>query len=111
MHPIVSRQFFEANSKLFKQEHDVDLRGLERITLPEHLEDDNIAKRYRTNKYRLTLSDPAFTHLMQYIERIDANHRKLLQPIIESQLDLRHVDRAMADRFAQRLADARRFLQ
>src|SRR2546421_1327787 len=99
-HPNVSRQFFEANSKLFKQEHDVDLRGLERITLPEHLEDDNIAKRYRTNKYRLTLSDPAFMHLMQYIERIEANHRKLLQPILESQLDLRHVDRAMDDRFS-----------
>jgi transcription initiation factor TFIID subunit 5 len=95
-----SRQFFQANSKLFRQEHDVDLRGLERITLPEHLEGDNIAKLYRTNKYRLTLSDPAYTHLMQFLESMGANYTKLLLPIVESQLDLRHVDRAMDDRFS-----------
>lgn len=100
LYPQESNRFFNANSKLFKQEHEVDLRGLERITLPEHLDDDNIAKLYRTNKYRVVLSDPAFTHLMQFLESMDANHSKLILPIVEGQLDLRHVDRAMDDRFS-----------
>lgn len=95
-----STRFFHANSKLFKQEHEVDLRGLERITLPEHLDEDNIGKLYRTNKYRVVLSDPAFTHLMQFLESMNAAHTKLLLPVVESQLDLRHVDRAVDDRYS-----------
>ena len=100
LYPTESSRFFNKFAQLFKQEHDVDLRGLERVTLPEHLDDDNIGKLYRTNKYRVVLSDPAFTHLMQFLESMDAVHMKLLLPIVEGQLDLRHVDRAVDDRFS-----------
>ena len=94
------RRFFEAYSSLFKQEHDADLRGLERIHLPEHLEEDNIGRLYLSNKYRLVMSDPAFTHLMQFIERMGDSLSKVLVPMLEAHLDLRHVDRAADDRFS-----------
>ena len=99
-YPQESRVFYEQNSSIFKQEHDVDLRGLERISLPEHLDGDNIGKLYRNNKYRLVMSDPAFTHLMTFLESIMERGGKVLIPILQNQLDLRHIDRASDDRFS-----------
>src|SRR5262249_55511171 len=77
-----------------------DLTRLERITLPEHLRGENIGKLYRENKYRLVLSDPAYSHLMQYLEAGSAADRKYLLDIIHGNMDLRHVARAADERFS-----------
>lgn len=84
----------------FRKEHEYDLRSLERITLPEHTGDDNIAKVYSDNKYRLSLSSAAFNYFMQFLESLPRDNYGLLIKIIENNLDLRQVDRAADDRFS-----------
>ena len=84
----------------FLEEHADDLRVLERVTLPEHLEQDNIGKVYKDNKYRLVMSSPAFSQLMQFLESLPSGGDKLLIAIVGDNLDLREVDRAVDDRFS-----------
>ena len=84
----------------FVEEHADDLRVLERIVLPEHFEQDNIGKLYKDNKYRLVMSSPAFSQLMQFLESLPSGGDKLLIPIIQENFDLREVDRALDDRLS-----------
>lgn len=100
LYPSDSRSFFENYKQDFIPEHEVDVRGLERISLPEHLNDDNVGRLYRNNKYRLVLSNFAFVHLMQYLEASAENGGKLLVDLLEKRCNIRHVDRAADDRFS-----------
>ena len=75
------------------------MRSLEHITLPEHGE-DKIAKLYRDNRYRLSLSNSAYIYFMQFLESLPTPGYKLLLSIVESNLDLRQTDRAADDRFS-----------
>ena len=95
-----SRQFFTRHRQEFVPEHEVDLRNLEHISLPEHLEDENVAKIYRSNKYRVVLSNFAFVHLMQYLEASADNGGKFLVDLLEKRCDTRHVERAADERFS-----------
>lgn len=99
-YPTESRSFFEHYKQDFIPEHDVDVKGLERISLPEHLNDDNVGKLYRHNKYRLVLSSFSFVHLMQYLEASADHGGKLLVDLLEKRCNIRHVDRAADDRFS-----------
>ena len=85
---------------IFAKEHEDDLKVLEKITLPEHFEFDNVGKLYKDNKYRLVLSSPTYSQLMQFLENLPNGGDKLLVPIIQQNFDLREVDRAADDRFS-----------
>ena len=85
---------------IFRKEHEYDLRSLERITLPEHTQGENIAKLYRENKYRLSLSTATYNYFMQFLESLPADQYKLLIAIVSNNLDLRQVDRASDDRYS-----------
>ena len=68
-YPKDAARFYQKFSEDFKKEHEYDLRSIEHIALPEHSE-DKIATLYRDNKYRLSLSQPAFTYFMQFLESL-----------------------------------------
>ncbi|RMD43670.1 hypothetical protein DV735_g1412, partial [Chaetothyriales sp. CBS 134920] len=99
-HPRDGSRFAAKFGETFRKEHEVDLRSLEKITLPEHLKDENIAKIYSENKYRLTLTNAAFNYFMQFLESLDKAYFGMFIKIIEANLDLRLVDRAADDRFS-----------
>lgn len=99
-YPKEGVRLFQKFADQFKKEHEYDLRSLERITLPEHAGDENIAKLYRENKYRLTLSNAAYNYFMQFLESLPPAGYQLLIRIVEENLDLRGVDRAADDRFS-----------
>lgn len=98
-YPKEAVRFFQKFSEDFKKEHEYDLRGIDHITLPEHGE-DKIAKLYRDNKYRLSLSNSAFIYFMQFLESLPQAGYKLFIDIVEKNLDLRQVERAADDRFS-----------
>lgn len=98
-YPKEATKLFQKFSEDFKKEHEYDLRGLEHITLPEHGE-NKIAKLYRDNKYRLSLSNSAFIYFMQFLESLPQAGYKLFIDIVEKHLDLRQVERAADDRFS-----------
>ncbi|KAI9724883.1 MAG: hypothetical protein M1812_000159 [Candelaria pacifica] len=67
-YPKDSETFFKTYKDIFASEHEDDLRALGPISLPEHVNDNEIAKIYRSNKFRLTLSNLAYHNLLQFLE-------------------------------------------
>ncbi|PGH23281.1 hypothetical protein AJ80_02697 [Polytolypa hystricis UAMH7299] len=98
--PLEARQFFEANKNMFLPEHSEDIRSLEPISLPEHVQENTVAKLYRENKYRLTLSNPAFSNLMQFLETKQKEGGTVMSAILSSYCTIITKDRAADDRFS-----------
>ncbi|KAH8431837.1 putative transcription initiation factor TFIID subunit [Aspergillus melleus] len=99
-YPQDAKQFFEINKNLFLPEHTEDVRALEPISLPEHVQDNSVAKLYRTNKYRLVLSNPAFSNLMQFLENKQKEGGSVMSAILSSFCTVITKERAVDDRFS-----------
>ncbi|KAI1990692.1 Transcription initiation factor TFIID subunit 5 [Ophidiomyces ophidiicola] len=97
--PAEARRFFDTNKDYFLPDHSDDIRTLSPVTLPEHLNTNAIAKTYRENKYRLTLSNPAFSNLMQYLES-KGKEGSLVSALLSSYCTIITKDRSSDDRFS-----------
>ncbi|KAK5147640.1 hypothetical protein LTR04_000797 [Oleoguttula sp. CCFEE 6159] len=95
-YPTDSAKFFGTYRDLFSREHEEDLRALRNLSLPEHLESNHVAKLYRSNKHRLTLSNMAFHNLIQFLESKDKEGGAVVISIIQSFMNIVTVDRAVA---------------
>ncbi|ETN44647.1 uncharacterized protein HMPREF1541_10317 [Cyphellophora europaea CBS 101466] len=95
-----TQKFWQRFSENFRKEHDYDMKQLQSTTLPEHLEQDGEAKRYLTNKYRVNLSNPGHMYFMSFLESLDKDIFAIFIKVIQTNLDLRAVDRATDDRFS-----------
>ena len=90
----------EAHKHHFLPEHADDLRALESLQLPEHVQENPIAQKYRSNKYRLTLSTPAFTNLIQFLESKKKEGGTVMSAILISYCNIITKERASDDRFS-----------
>lgn len=88
-------QFFGKFKEPFSREHEDDIRALSAVKLPQHLE-SHIAKLYRDNKYRLTLSNLAFNNLIGFLEAKESEGGAVMSAILNQYLDIHTVDRAGA---------------
>lgn len=95
-----AKMFFETYKNLFLPEHTEDVRSLEHISLPEHAQDNHTAKLYRSNKYRLVLSNPAFSNLMQFLESKQKEGGSVMSAILSSYCTIITKDRSADDRFS-----------
>lgn len=95
-----AKQFFEANKNMFLPEHVDEIRILEPISLPEHVQHNTTATTYRNNKYRLVLSAPAFNQLVQFLESKDKEGGSVMNAILSSYCSVKTIDRAADDRFS-----------
>lgn len=71
-HPTEAHEFFDQ----FEEEHEVlhqseinELRGLQ---LPNHVQENELAQQYMTNKYRVQMSRTAFDLLLYFLHNIEA---------------------------------------
>jgi transcription initiation factor TFIID subunit 5 len=99
-YPRDAKQFFDNNKNMFLPEHSEDIRSLGMITLPEHAQDNATAKLYRTNKYRLVLSSPAFSNLMQFLESKQREGGSVMSAILSSYCMVITKERAADERFS-----------
>lgn len=95
-----ARLFFEGNKNLFLPEHTDDVRALESISLPEHVQSNTVANLYRNNKYRLVLSNPAFAHLIQFLESKQRDGGSVMTAILSSYCSVITKDRTADERFS-----------
>lgn len=100
LYPTDAEQFFTANKNLFLPEHSEDIRSLQKIALPEHVQDNPTAKLYRGNKYRVILSNPAFSNLMQFLESKSKEGGAVMSAILSSYCSIVTKDRAADERFS-----------
>ena len=84
----------------FENEHRDDTRKLEPLSLPEHIADAEIARLYRSNKYRLTLSVSAYYQLIQFLESKEKDGGSVITTIINASLNIVTVDRASEDKYS-----------
>ncbi|KAI5305966.1 hypothetical protein KEM56_002720 [Ascosphaera pollenicola] len=98
--PLEGRRFFEANKGIFFAEHGEDVRALEHVSLPEHVQENYVAKLYRNNKYRLVLSTPAFSNLMQFLESKQKEGGTVMSAILSSYCTVITKERASDERFS-----------
>ncbi|KAI4217098.1 MAG: hypothetical protein LQ351_000407 [Letrouitia transgressa] len=104
-------QLFFVNSKdHFEAEHEHDLRRLQAIQLPEHVRDNELAKIYRSQRYRVTLSQIAFYNLMQFLESKEKEGGAVILSIIQTYVNVATVERSVDDQYslAKLLARAKR---
>ncbi|KAF8475670.1 WD40-repeat-containing domain protein [Kalaharituber pfeilii] len=66
------KEFFEAHSPEHEALHSHDLRQLAAISLLEHVQHNELAKLYRENKYRVTLTRTTFNLLTYHIQENEA---------------------------------------
>ncbi|KAF2084520.1 WD40 repeat-like protein [Saccharata proteae CBS 121410] len=85
--------FFNKYKDMFTKEHDQDLRALTPIRLPEHVSDSQIAKVYRGNKYRITLTNMAFNSMMQFLETKEKEGGSVIMSLFTNHFNLVTVDR------------------
>ena len=95
-----SRNFFDAFKAKHEAEHESDLRALASISSPEHVQNNDIAKIYRANKYRVTVSQVAFYNLIQFLESKEKDGGALLVGVIQSFLHVVTVDRAADEQYS-----------
>nr|POE92405.1 transcription initiation factor tfiid subunit 5 [Quercus suber] len=95
-YPRDGEDFFKNFKNLFEAEHKDDLRSLTGLNLPEHVQDNDIAKLYRTHKYRLSLSNMAFSTLIQFLETKADEGGRLILNLLSTHLNIHAVDRAAA---------------
>ena len=95
-----SRQFFQAHKDMFLPERGDEIRILEPISLPEHVQENSLAKLYKEHKYRLTLSNPAFGNLMQFLESKQKEGGTTMSAILSSYCMIITKDRSADERFS-----------
>ncbi|KAJ5131278.1 uncharacterized protein N7515_007317 [Penicillium bovifimosum] len=99
-YPQYAKAFFDANKNMFLPEHTDDIRHFEPITLPMQLQENSIANLYRMNKYRLVLSNPAYTNLLQFLESKEREGGSVMNAILNCHCSVKTMDRAADNRFS-----------
>ncbi|KAK9387045.1 WD40-repeat-containing domain protein [Lipomyces mesembrius] len=69
----LARKFFDTYSDDHSILHGHDLQLLSGLTLPEHLQENETAKLYRQNKYRLNISRTTFDLLLHFLDENERN--------------------------------------
>lgn len=93
-YPKHAQTFFNAYSERFQKEHQDDLRALKNITLPEHVQNNQVAQLYRTQRYRITLTQSAFSTFVQFLEANDTEGGSVILNLVHTHLDVKVRDRA-----------------
>lgn len=91
--PNQSASFFDKFKQQFEMERSDELHSLQNISLPEHVEQNAIAKIYLSDKYRLTLSKAAHAQLVGFLEsKLSEGGLQILE-ILSVHLDIKAIDR------------------
>ncbi|KAI7514523.1 transcription initiation factor TFIID, subunit TAF5 [Hortaea werneckii] len=97
--------FFREYKGDFEAEQGQELRELEKISLPEHVQDNELATLYRQKKYRVSLSPMAFAVLVEFLEARDNEGGKVILNLINAHVDVATLTRAATARGLQKLME------
>lgn len=86
---IASQTFYKEHALEHENTHGHDLKGLKALSLPQHIEDDQLARLYRENKYRVNLSKTTFTLLMHFLEETKDAGGNVILRFINQRIDIK----------------------
>ncbi|KAI9755570.1 MAG: hypothetical protein M4579_004218 [Chaenotheca gracillima] len=90
-------RFFATFNEIFSREHEDDLRTLSPIRIPEHVQQNPVARTYRSNRYRLTLSTMAYFSLVQFLESKEKEGGSVVISILQNNCNIVTVERGADD--------------
>lgn len=90
-HLTPSRNFWAKHHGEHEQKHSHDMKELSTLSLPVHIEENALARLYRENKYRITLSATTKNLLLLHLEEMDDQGGRLILNVLNTNLDLRMI--------------------
>ncbi|KAF2459470.1 transcription initiation factor TFIID, subunit TAF5 [Lineolata rhizophorae] len=90
------RFYNEAHGLFSEGEHADEVKQLRTVRTPEHVQESHLAKLYRNNKYRITLTNMACATLLQFLESKEKDAGTVILGIITRHLNIVTVDRTTA---------------
>ncbi|CAN6652763.1 transcription initiation factor TFIID subunit 5 [Trichomonascus vanleenenianus] len=86
-HPSVAKRFFDEYSVDFMVLHGQDIEKLSAVSLPAHLEENDLAKAFRTKKYQLRVSRTSFDLLLYFLHEIETNGGSIIIRLLNQYVD------------------------
>ncbi|CAN8095770.1 unnamed protein product [Discula destructiva] len=80
----------------FQHAHADDLKLLATITLPEHIDANEVAHRFKTVKYRILVTNKAFDLVVGHMDKEAANGGDLIMDLLNAHTKIEAVDRGVA---------------
>lgn len=90
-------RFFNTFSEMFSRDHQDDLRGLSPIRLPEHVQDNPVARTYRGSKYRISLHSMVYFNLLAFLESKEKQGGAVVLNILQNYCNIVIAQRETAD--------------
>jgi transcription initiation factor TFIID subunit 5 len=87
--------YFTTYRSQFERDHEEDVKALQSVRLPQHLQDSRIAKLYLENKYRITLTMMPFYNLILFLESKAYDGAQPIMDITRENMTIVTVDRAV----------------
>ncbi|KAG0128182.1 WD40-repeat-containing domain protein [Tuber indicum] len=84
-----SQDFFGEHSAEHATAHANDLKKFKAISLPQHIDDDHLARLYRENKYKVNFSKTTSNLLMHFLEETEDNGGRIILRIINDHIEMR----------------------
>lgn len=90
------KRFFDKYNGLFLPDHEVDVGNLGGISMPEHIEANTTAKKYNTNRYRLSFTSMALSSLYEFLEAKELEGGSIITALLQRHFDIKQVERTRA---------------
>ncbi|KAI9742827.1 MAG: Transcription initiation factor TFIID subunit 5 [Claussenomyces sp. TS43310] len=100
MFPTEASSFLQKYKWQFEGVHADELRVLETITLPQHVQENSITKLYRENKYRLPLNTHIYYNLVTFLEQNGKRGGTVVLHILSTYCKIKETERGPIDQFS-----------
>ncbi|PWW80238.1 WD40 repeat-like protein [Tuber magnatum] len=90
-HTKPSQSFFAEHSVEHAAAHADDLMKLKAISLPQHIDDDHLARLYRENKYKVNFSSTTSNLLIHFLEETEDNGGRVILRIINDHIEMKTI--------------------
>ncbi|KAG5518166.1 hypothetical protein PMAC_003352 [Pneumocystis sp. 'macacae'] len=86
-----AKQFFSTYSSEHEVLHGYDIRQMSYITLPEHIEENELVKLYRQNKYKITMWRTAFDLMLHFLFENESNGGAIIMRLLNQHVETKIV--------------------
>lgn len=95
-----AKEFLDEFKDDFQHAHAADIKVLATITLPEHVEANESANRFKNIKYRIPVTDKAYGLIVGQMEKEAVNGGDLIMRLLNTHTKIETVNRGVANPFS-----------
>ncbi|KAK5126247.1 hypothetical protein LTR85_010482 [Meristemomyces frigidus] len=100
-----AQNFFNEFRGDFEEERGQELQQLAKISMPEHVQSNELAKTYREHQYAVALSSMANATLVEFLETRERDGGSVISTLLQSHVKIVTMNRATSARGLQKLME------